>query len=263
MPIRITCEACSTPLKVPEHLAGRPVKCPRCGESLLVTDDSTAAARPAPPGDRPRRRRRDEETPDSPEPDDRPPRRRRDERITSEPDPVEERSEDLAPKKRKRNKRRKQAGEPSVPAWVWWLGSTALVFLTLVALLVGAAVAGARAEAIFIGVYLLISIPISAVILVISMIISSAIGGGIEFGEVHVVIPKALGLIFVVNLVSLIPFVGWFIALLVWVGGLMSLFKLDMQETRILVAVNWGLNFLVRLALLQMFLAAAQRGAGR
>jgi hypothetical protein len=219
MPIRIICEACSTPLKVPEHLAGRSVKCPTCGESLCVTDDSIATAPLAPPGDRPRQRRREEETPDSPEPDDQPPRRRRDERITSEPDSVEERSEDLAPRKRKRNKRRKQSAEPRVPAWVWWLGSTAFVFLTLVGLVVGAAFAGAKAEAIFIGVYLLISIPVSAVILVVSMIFSSAIVGGMDFGEVHVAIPKALGLLFVVNLVSLIPFAGWFVALVVWVGG--------------------------------------------
>ena len=98
-------------------------------------------------------------------------------------------------------------------------------------------------------------------ILVVSMIIASSIGGGIEFGEVHIVIPKALGLLFVANLVGLIPFVGWFLALIVWVGGLMSLFRLDFHETRILVAVNWVLNWLVRLALLQMFFAA-QRGAG-
>jgi hypothetical protein len=91
------------------------------------------------------------------------------------------------------------------------------------------------------------------------MIISSSIGGGIEFGEVHIVIPKALGLIFIVNLVSLIPFVGWFIALLVWVGGLMSLFNLEIWEARILIVVNWGLNSLVRLALFQIFFAAAVR----
>jgi len=62
-----------------------------------------------------------------------------------------------------------------------------------------------------------------------------------------VMIPKAVGLLLVVNTISLLPF-GRFIVGPIWLFGLMILFRLDLWEARILVVVNWGLNFFARMA---------------
>ena len=107
--------------------------------------------------------------------------------------------------------------------------------------------------------YFILGILAGTVILIISMIISSAIHGGIEFGEVHIVIPKALGLLLVVNLISLLPG-GWLFALGIWFLGLMYLFRLDVWEARVLIFINWGLNVAVRLFLLGVLLSAAEHG---
>jgi hypothetical protein len=96
-----------------------------------------------------------------------------------------------------------------------------------------------------------IMLAISVVILIISMFITSALGGGVEFGEVHIVLAKAIPLLIVVALLELVPF-GTFIAIPVWWIGLMLLFRLDFWEVRMLVFANWSLNALARYALLAM-----------
>jgi hypothetical protein len=96
-----------------------------------------------------------------------------------------------------------------------------------------------------------ILLAISVVILIISMFITSALGGGVEFGEVHIVLAKAIPLLIVIALLELVPF-GVFLAIPVWWFGLMLLFRLDFWEVRTLVFVNWGLNALVHYALLAM-----------
>ena len=91
---------------------------------------------------------------------------------------------------------------------------------------------------------------ISVVILIISMFITSALGGGVEFGELHIVLAKAVPLLIVVVLLEeLVPY-GDFIAIPIWWFGLMLLFRLDFWEVRTLVLVNWGLNLLAHFALL-------------
>jgi hypothetical protein len=249
MPIRISCEACRTPLKVSEQLAGRRVKCPTCGDPITVTVGSL----PADTDDRPPRlRERGEGIPLRPDPDDRP--RREAEGITT--GPRRDEAGEARLEKPRRRRRRKRDVTPSIPAWVWWLGSTAVIVLGALSLVVAGALFGAVGnKVLFITIYLAVSIPVSAIILVVSMIISSGLGGGIEFGEVHVVIPKALGLLFVVNLIGLLPF-GIFLAFPVWAIGLMVLFKLDLWETRVLITVNWGLNAVVRFGLMSVILAA-------
>jgi|SRR5579885_2855469 hypothetical protein len=97
-----------------------------------------------------------------------------------------------------------------------------------------------------------ILLTISVVVLIISMFITSALGGGVEFGEVHIVLAKAIPLLIVVTLLELAPY-GSLIAIPVWWFGLMLLFRLDFWEVRILVFVNWGLNALAYYALLTMF----------
>ncbi|SRR5579875_3512732 len=90
---------------------------------------------------------------------------------------------------------------------------------------------------------------ISVVILIISMFITSAFGGGVEFGQVHIVLAKAIPLLIVVNLLQLVSF-GIVLSIPIWWIGLMVLFRLDFWEVRTLVAINWGLNALAHFALL-------------
>jgi hypothetical protein len=47
---------------------------------------------------------------------------------------------------------------------------------------------------------------ISVVILIISMLITSALGGGVEFGELHIVLAKAIPLLLVIALLEFVPF---------------------------------------------------------
>lgn len=248
MPIRVACESCASRLNVPDNLAGRKVKCPKCGKPVLVANTAVTAAAPANPP-RPARPQ--------------PPRKKSEpeDRIQKEPDrgSEDETVEEVRPKRKKKRKRRREPEGFSVPSWVWWLGGVAAVFLLAFIAMIAAWVGGAKKEVLAYGLALIIMLPISTVILIVSMILSSAIAGGIEFGEVHIVIPKALILLLVVNLISLIPF-GGYIALLFWLFGLMMLFKLDLWEARFLVAINWALNLGVRIFIIAAVLSAAQHG---
>jgi uncharacterized protein involved in response to NO len=76
------------------------------------------------------------------------------------------------------------------------------------------------------------------------MFISAAIVGGMEFGEIHLVIPKAMGLLIVVNIIAFVPF-GWIPSLIVMAVGCMLVFQLEIWEARVLVGVNVVLNVLV------------------
>jgi hypothetical protein len=237
MPVSIACDACGSRLKVPDHLAGRKVKCPKCGAAVAAPETGITAG-PSHEGvaERPLPAKR-------PAPEERP-----------EPEEREADRDEERPRRRKKKRRRQKAGGFEVPSWVWYVGGTVAFFVAAVGALVFAAVAGKSTQVIAFGVFFLIMLPISAVILIVSMVASSAIAGGIEFGEVHVVVPKAIALLVVVNLVSVLPF-GFFLALPIWIVGLMALFKLDFWEARILFAVNWVLNTVVRLFLLAAVLS--------
>jgi DNA-directed RNA polymerase subunit M/transcription elongation factor TFIIS len=247
MPLRIACESCGSRLNVPDALAGRKVKCPKCGGSVRAVNTAVTPAsssQPQPPRAESPKRKRPKSDSD----------------YQTEPDELAEvevtRKEDRP--RRKKKKRRPQAREDSgVPSWVWWIGGVAGFFAVALVAIVLAAVSGAKREVVAYGVVLLIMLPISTVILILSMIISSALAGGIEFGEVHIVIPKALILLLVVNLISLLP-LGGYLALPFWVFGLMALFKLDFWEARFLFLINWGLNLAVRIFLVAAILSAMQ-----
>jgi hypothetical protein len=92
----------------------------------------------------------------------------------------------------------------------------------------------------------------SIVILVVSMMLTSSALGGVEFGQVHVVIFKGAVLLLAVNGIGLLPYGVW-LSLPVWWLGLMVLFHIDFWEARTLVVINWVLNgitfLLLRLAL--------------
>ncbi len=246
MPIPTTCEGCGTRLKVRDDLAGRKVKCARCGAVVAVAD---TAVTPEPPPV-PVARKRKAATPE--------------EGIRTQPAPrdlPDEPSDEGRPRRRKKKRRRRKSGF-EVPPWVWWVGGVAAFFVLAIGLLVLAGIAGMKEEAVAIGLGIVIMLPVSTVVLILSMIISSYISGGIEFGEIHIVIPKALALLLVVNVICLLPF-GWLLALPVWVLGFMYLFGLDPWEARVLLIINCGMNIAVRVLVLSALISAAQHGMFR
>jgi hypothetical protein len=249
MPVQATCDSCGGRLKVPDNLVGRKVKCPRCG-GPVTTGDTGIAAGPAPKRpealtERPPERKRPIEVEPLPEPDER----------------EEERRDEDRPRRKKRRRRKKRAGL-SVPPWVWTVAGIAAFFMAAVAFLVIAALSGKSPQLIGYGIGFLIMLPVSVVILIVSMFISSAVAGGIEFGEVHVVVPKALALLVVVNLVSIIPYAGFWLSIPIWIVGLMMLFQLDIWEARVLFLINWGLGTVVRIFLMMALLSAGFHGGG-
>jgi hypothetical protein len=164
--------------------------------------------------------------------------------------------EDDRPRKKKKKKKRSRSRSSEEGSWLPWAIGVG-TFVLFLGLLAGAGViAGYGLAVAIISVVMVIMIPISTVILILSMIISSALGGGIEFGEVHVVIPKAIGLLIVVTLVSLIPFVGWILTFPIWVIGLMVLFRLDVWEARFVFIINWLLNTIAKWVVFVVVIAA-------
>jgi len=246
MPIRIACESCSSRLNVPNALAGRKVKCPKCGKPILAVN---TAVMPASAIQQPPARGKAAEKKSDPE-----------DRIQTKPDKRAEREtdeEEPRPKRKKKKRRRKARPGLRVPTWIWWIGGVVAFFAVALFAIVLALVTGAKKEVIAYSLAFLIMLPISTVILILSMVISSALAGGIEFGEIHIVIPKALVLLLVVNLIGLLP-LGGYLALPFWLFGLMFLFDLDFWETRFLLGINWILNLLVRIFLVTAILSGMQ-----
>src|SRR5947208_2266708 len=135
MPIHIACEGCGSRLKVGDGLAGRKVKCPKCGNIIdtAVAPAPRPTSRPAPkepqePRPRPRAEELDELEP-----------------IEDDEAPLEE---ELPRKPRTKKRRRARKKSFSMPAWAWWIGGVAfLLFMCVVAIAV-AAVAGRKQEVV-------------------------------------------------------------------------------------------------------------------
>jgi hypothetical protein len=111
-------------------------------------------------------------------------------------------------------------------------------------------------------VTLIVSLPISTVIFFVALIAASMIVGAVEIGEIHVAIFKSFALILPVSLVTLIPFIGPYLTPLIWIPGLMLLFRLDFWETCMVMFFNWVPNYLLRIALMFMLLSGALHGGG-
>ena len=184
---------------------------------------------------------------------------------------VEEYVEDEEPRPKRRKKKRKQRRlqsipgqeeEREIPAWVWLVGGGAGIVLTYVALIMIVMMAPAEGYLRFCAMRLIISLPISTVIFFGALIAASMIVGAVEIGEIHVAVCKSFGLILAVSIVGLIPFIGRYLTPLVWIPGLMLLFRLDFWETCMVMVFNWIPNFLLNLALGIIFLQAALHGGG-
>jgi hypothetical protein len=259
MSIIVACRSCGKMLKAPDRLAGKKAKCSQCGGVVLVKTaplrpvavPRTAAAPPPPP---------EPELPmaelwQDPEPV---PEVEIDEPAQDEPQEARpSHSADRSKKKKKKKKRpSEESSAPGVPRWVWWVGAMGVLVLGLAIGVVLAVRAGYGELMMLAGIELAILVPISTVILIVSMVLSSVVAGGIDFGEVHIVIPKAMFLLLIINLVMLVPFgpiLTFFFTFPIW---LMTLFGLDLWESRFLVAINSILNLLVKAFLLGLILHA-------
>jgi hypothetical protein len=283
MTIRLLCQACGSKLKLPDFAAGRKGQCPQCGSVFAV---SAAAAAPR----RGAHRRRVKHAPiveidHSAElaalgQSGKPASRRPDSAVeiceeesvieldvaeapqspsTTEGGPSTP-ARPKKPKKKKKKKRLRDRQPVEWPAWVWWAaGVGGAVALSLIVAIVAIAT-GHTLELLGYGIMMLIMLPVSTIILIVSMVISSHMAGGIDFGEVHTAIAKAFMLLFAVNFVGMVPF-GMFLALPIWIFGLMYLFNLDFWETRFLLFINWILNFAAKYAMIAMVFAALHQAA--
>jgi hypothetical protein len=88
--------------------------------------------------------------------------------------------------------------------------------------------------------------------LLFSMIVTSQMAGGIDFGHISYIAPRALVLLLLVNAINLVD-CGVLLAGPVWFLGLMFLFQLDFRETRMLTRINWGMNLVWKLLLFLAF----------
>src|SRR5262249_45657771 len=107
--------------------------------------------------------------------------------------------------------------------------------------------------------YLFVSLPLGTVIFFGAMFLSSVMLGAIEIGELHVALFKAFFLLVLVNVVALVPFGNYF-TWLVWLVGLMVIFRLDLWEARVLFVINWLMNMALKFALVMIFLHWAMSG---
>jgi hypothetical protein len=89
---------------------------------------------------------------------------------------------------------------------------------------------------------------IVAIIFVAATVAYSALIGSLDFGAFWPFVGKAALLVGIAAAVMLLPYGGW-IVLVVWWVGVVLVFRVDFWQARILVVIIWALSFLVRLAL--------------
>jgi predicted Zn finger-like uncharacterized protein len=263
----VTCPSCASRLRVSDDSLGKRVKCPRCSGAFPVQREEDSPEAPEPEtrvADQPaitaRRRRPAEEEPVASVRRSR--REENPEGVQEAPDDTNEPpAETPRKKKRKKKRRRIRHEESESPAWLWWTFGGGGIFLVMAILLVVALVTHRDNPVKACAIYLLIAMPVSTVIFFVAMFLSSIWFGAIEIGEIHVAVVKSFALLLVVNLVTLLP-LGGYLALAVWLVGLIGLFRLDLWEARMLIFVNWVLNFLLRSFVFTALLSWAAHGGG-
>jgi hypothetical protein len=103
-------------------------------------------------------------------------------------------------------------------------------------------------------IILAISWVISFPILILSMIATnSLLGGDVEFGPLGPALLKGSLLVILGNVILLfVPF-GLFLWVVVFWLGTGLLFRVEFWQARVFVLVNWVLNIVVSLLLMQVF----------
>jgi hypothetical protein len=97
-----------------------------------------------------------------------------------------------------------------------------------------------------------------AVVWVVSLFAYNAIVGGLDIGgPLGMFALKSAGLVAVATIVIVLPF-GGFLVIGVWWLGLVFLFGMEFWDAKILVAIIWGITFLLRLAVFALVVKANQ-----
>jgi predicted Zn finger-like uncharacterized protein len=279
MPQAVSCPSCASRLRIPEQALGKRVRCPNCNYSFV------AEGQAAPPADPPAEKRttplttgvRQATADDAlarrkapPPVDEEPiPEARRAPRADKpeEPEELEQEQEptdegDEAPaetpkkkKKKKKRRRRRDDDDTESPMWPWLAFGGGGAALLLFVLLVLTAVLDWDNPVKYAAAYLLFAIPGSTVIFFVAMFLSSVLAGAVEIGELHVAAVKAFALVVIVQIVTVVTlpisfYASFALSFIVSVIGLMSLFRLDIWEARIIVGVNSILNLCLFLALI-------------
>jgi hypothetical protein len=282
MRVDLRCKGCQARLSAKSELAGKAVRCPRCKQPVRVTVAPVVLPQL---GNRPGSKPLMAEAVQGEEPvwaeaipedagfdvlpdeepmlatpleDDRPapspppkPKPKSKPSKETEVAAASETVEEDRPKKKKKKKKLDAKMETNIPTWMWVAGglgallaTSGIVFGIILAMRMntpdGDDIDWQRTMLAF-----FVSIPIKLVVLIISMYLSSALGGGINFGDAKTAIIGAIFLIFIVNLVELIPKVGIYITLVVWLIGFMTIFSLDPWEARFLLFINWLINYFI------------------
>ncbi|MSR31338.1 MAG: hypothetical protein EXR99_07525 [Gemmataceae bacterium] len=225
MALIIDCPSCAAKLRLADNLIGKQIQCPFCKKPLQIP---------------------------SPE---QPPEAALGSSASKETLPEEEMESGMEepPKSKKRKKKRvrSNSSEPEPVneyAWAWWLyGGVGIVVVVavLARILMNPESSGLVR---FYATQLMIMLPISMVIFFAAVLLSSLVFGELDIGEFHVALVKAFFLCLFVNLVLLITF-GGMISFFAWLFGVMVFFRLDPWETRILVFINWALNWILIMVL--------------
>lgn len=252
MAIVVACTACNQKLKVKEELIGRKAKCPACGGVFLALEDVEPVTEdhpvlPSKPAARLDAAARSKARPPVETP---PPKKKPAPPPEPEPEPEPEmedeapaESQDEAPRKKKKKKRKKRRQEEEGGA-VWpWLAVGGVLTLCFVLFAVLIVKRGLVPHEVLLehGIYLAVMMPISVGILILSAVISSMLGGGMEFGDPWLALVKAFILILITNVLSNWWWGCWLNGL-VWLIGLIVLFRLDLWEAQMVSFVNWFLN---------------------
>lgn len=251
----LRCNSCQTKLSVKIELQGKHVRCPKCRNPVKVTlapvvlpklgnkrtDDEPMLAEVLPDHLADFEVLPDEDP--NPPPAPRPARK-------STPAQIKSENEELPKPKKKKKKNKSKADESTrIPVWMWIAGglgaviaSGGIVFGIMLALRTQTPDSQPIDWKGF-AIEVAILIPINIVILIAGMFISSALGGGINFGDAKTAIIGSFFLVVVVVLVSLIPIVGRYLTLIVWLVGFMTIFGLDPWEARFLFFICWILSY--------------------
>ncbi|HZZ80620.1 MAG TPA: hypothetical protein VFE62_19105, partial [Gemmataceae bacterium] len=227
----VACPSCAGPLTLRESLRGKRVRCPRCKAIFAMPAEAPqqeeAAYQVVP-----------EDAPLVVEPETLavlPPTVTKRRQVDDFMDDIED---NLPPREDRRMRREAMRGEQNA-SWLWWAcGGGAFVAIEFVLLVLAIAVpSGHILKAM--AAYLFIVLPVSTLAFVVAMYISSIWFEAFDFGELQVTLVKAFVLVTIASVVSLFPYGGFILAFFVWCVGIMMLFKLDLWETRLLIALNW------------------------